>query len=98
MNLKFSFYSENTTLKSLNISQNYISNIISVIHLKNLEENLALEIKDEKGNTIDTLFKGKKAPGVYQAEWSPSIKKNGVYFVTLKTSNSLISDKIISIN
>ncbi|MEI6823044.1 MAG: T9SS type A sorting domain-containing protein [Bacteroidota bacterium] len=90
----------NTNSKiSLQIIPNPIKNTTKIQYsLKNSEENLALEIKDEKGNTIDTLFKGKKAPGVYQTEWSPSNTKSGVYFVTLKTSNSLISDKIISIN
>ena len=86
----------NTSKLNLQSMPNPFNNSTKIQYiLKSNMDNMLLEIKDVFGNKIATLDSGKKLIGTYQIEWKPENIKNGVYFITLKSENSFVSQKVV---
>ncbi len=73
----------------------FINSVKIEYTLFNNNDNISIDVKDIKGNNVETLFTGKKLAGTYQLIWQPKGIKEGVYFITLKTDNTSVSQKVL---
>ncbi len=58
---------------------------------------IVLRILDSSGKVVDELLDQQQTSGVYQFSWEAKNKKPGIYFLQLKTENSVETKKMILI-
>ena len=59
---------------------------------------LLLQVKDMRGKTIATIVNEHKAIGSYSLEWSPENMPAGIYYLVMKTNESVEVKKIVLLN
>jgi len=57
--------------------------------------NVRLTVQDNAGRLVKTLVSAEARPGVYRIDWNGKDLSSGVYFITLKTNEHVISRKAI---
>lgn len=84
-------------ITNLQISPNPASNTISISYFLPQETDYSIEIYDIFGKKLKQLEQGNKKEGNYQFYINLSFLQNGVYFYVLKTSQGVVSEKIVKI-
>jgi hypothetical protein len=59
---------------------------------------LLLQVRDAYGKTVTTILNEHKSPGSYSLEWSPENMSGGIYYLVMKTSESVQVQKIMFLN
>lgn len=84
-------------LPNLQISPNPASNTISISYFLPQETDFTIEIYDVFGKKLKQVKQGYKKKGEYQLYINLSFLQNGVYLCVLKTSQYVVSKKIVKI-
>ncbi|NQU04972.1 MAG: T9SS type A sorting domain-containing protein [Calditrichaeota bacterium] len=59
--------------------------------------NVSLQIYNLTGQQITTLFEGNKQPGIHNTTLNANSMPSGLYFVKLKASNQVFTQKVMLI-
>lgn len=88
----------NITLPTFMLITNYpnpFNNSTKIKYTLNKSSNISLNIYDIRGNKISEIFKGYRAAGKYEYDFTTENLSSGVYFIILNSGNEIISKKII---
>ncbi|MBN2663346.1 MAG: C10 family peptidase [Bacteroidales bacterium] len=81
----------------LSISPNPLSSTAQISYFLPQKTNYSIEIYDIFGKKLKQVEQGHKTKGNYQCYINLSDLQNGLYFCVLKTSQSVLSEKIVKI-
>jgi|GEM_PF-448073 len=86
------------TMNSFTLSQNYpnpFNSTTTFLYSLQVDEQVEINIYDEKGELVQKLFKGFQNKGEYRVRWNADNLASGIYFYELKTRNQKISKKCL---
>ena len=86
------------TINSFTLSQNFpnpFNSTTTFIYSLQEDEQVEINIYDEKGELVQKLFKGFQNKGEYRLRWNADNLASGIYFYELKTRNQKISKKCL---
>ncbi|MFZ5947412.1 MAG: T9SS type A sorting domain-containing protein [Stygiobacter sp.] len=96
--IKTNISNGNIIPKEFTLSQNYPNpfNPVTKINFTIFQRtNIRLNIYDVKGSKIYTLLSGEYMPGKYFVDFNASNLSSGIYFYQLKTSDGIITKKML---
>jgi len=85
----------NNLSMSLNNYPNPVSNSTNIIYSLPTSTRVELNIYDITGNQITTLIDSEQSSGKYNVVWKCPDLSNGFYFIQLRTTAGVITNKII---
>jgi hypothetical protein len=86
------------TISSFTLTQNFpnpFNSSTTFIYFLPGNEQVEINIYDEKGELIQKLFNGYQPKGEYKVSWNADNLASGIYFYELKTSSQKISKKCL---
>ena len=90
---------ENTEIQQdFNIFPNPVGNEVSVSYAVNQDEQVTITLYNSCGSKIEVLKNEFQQPGSYHFKHNIEQLPDGVYFITLKTGNTVSTKKVIKIN
>jgi len=87
-----------STISSFTLTQNFpnpFNSSTTFIYFLPGNEQVEINIYDEKGELIQKLFNGYQPKGEYKVNWNADNLASGIYFYELKTSSMKISKKCL---
>ena len=73
-----------------------IIDIVSIInYITESDSNEYISIYDINGSLVESIFSGKLSKGIYNFSWSALRFSSGIYFIEVKTVNSIEYKKIL---
>ncbi len=86
------------TINNFTLSQNFpnpFNSTTTFIYSLQKDEQVEINIYDEKGELVQKLFKGFQNKGEYRLRWNADNLASGIYFYELRTKNQKISKKCL---
>ncbi|OGU29882.1 MAG: hypothetical protein A2057_17705 [Ignavibacteria bacterium GWA2_35_9] len=86
------------TVNNFTLTQNFpnpFNSSTTFIYFLPEEEQVEINVYDEKGELIQRLFKGYQNKGEYKVNWNADNLASGIYFYELKTKKQKISKKCL---
>lgn len=79
------------------LSSNLMKEKIKIKYILPYKANVKLIIQDITGRLVKTLLSSEARPGIYQIDWDGKELGSGIYFITLKANENVISKKVLLI-
>ena len=76
---------------------NPFSNTLNINITVSLQQKINIEIFNSIGDKVDNIESKTYQPGTHNIEWNSNKIENGIYFIRLKTKNSIITKKLLKI-
>ena len=91
-------YQNNLTSPTIKTYPNPFSNTLNINIALPFPQKINIELFNSTGNKVDNFNCKTFQAGTQNIEWNTNGLKNGIYFIRLKTKNSIITKKLLKIN
>ena len=89
---------QNKYLLNYNIFHTYpnpFNPIVSIRYSISEYSNIVIDVYNIRGQKVDSVFDGYKNTGMYSINWDGSEFASGVYFISLVTGKSIVTNKVL---